>query len=173
MNDVAPAPEFSFIVDLDKLLSGEKRFTLFAGKVECAKIAKRLDVPAVESLEGAVALSATRTEIIARGRVAAALTRQCVASLERMDEHIGEAFEVVFSRTPPENPAGFSEEALAKLPETHLGGSFDIGELLVQQLSLAMDPFPRKKDAQSLAETYGAGAESSPFDVLKSPGQDS
>jgi hypothetical protein len=52
-------------------------------------------------------------------------------------------------------------------PEIHTGDHFDLGEFLVQQLSLAMDPFPRKPGAESLVETYGRGADISPFAALR------
>ncbi|MGD9801132.1 MAG: hypothetical protein AB7V02_11105, partial [Parvularculaceae bacterium] len=47
------------------------------------------------------------------------------------------------------------------------GDEIDLGELLVQHLSLALDPYPRKDGAESLLETYRNAATASPFAGLK------
>ena len=90
------------------------------------------------------------------------MTRECVASLEEMKEIVDEAFEVEFLRQKPEPNLNEDVEDW-ELPEVHEGQIFDIGELLVQQLSLAMKPFPRKEGAVSLTELYGDGGSVSPF----------
>jgi len=111
------------------------------------------------------------------GSIQASLVRECVASLEEMDEKVTFDFEITFDRTAPD-VSDLSEEALADLglekslellegPEPLEGDLIDIGELMVQQLSLAMDPFPRKEGAQSLSELYGTVEETSPFAILK------
>ncbi len=161
------AHEFSHEVDLTKLSKTGKDFHLVADGDARAKIAARLRVPAVKALSGDIHIAATPKTILARGAVRAQLVRECVASLEELDETVDDKFEVEFLRSvddaPPEENSG--EDWLA--PEVHEGLVFDIGELLVQQLSLAMDPFPRKEGAVSLVETYGRASESSPFAVLQ------
>ena len=167
MTDNGAVPELSKEVELSSLGAGGKLFPLQADDEACARIAKRLGIPRVKSLAGEIRLSATKKDIKATGVVRAELVRECVASLEEMDEAVDEAFELEFLREEdPEQLQDGREEW--ELPEVHEGEIFDVGELLVQQLSLAMDPFPRKEGARSLAEDYGVEAESSPFAVLKS-----
>jgi hypothetical protein len=55
------------------------------------------------------------------------------------------------------------EEDWLDAPDVHEGALIDVGELLVQQLSLAMDPFPRKAGAPSLVDQFGAQHEESPL----------
>ncbi|WP_375204130.1 YceD family protein [Hyphococcus sp.] len=160
-----PAPEFSYVVDVDDVGRAGKKFQLSASKAERERIAARLETPSVESLEGEMTVTASRTMIRITGDIKAALTRECVASLESMTETIAEPFEVQFTRVPPEDDGAEEEDLDA--PEYLDGAALDLGELLVQQLSLAMDPFPRKEGAESLAEAYAPAENVSPFAVLK------
>lgn len=165
MTAKTPAPEFSVEIDLDALPQGGKTFRLHANAAERAAVARRLGALSVEKLEGEVRLAATATTIVANGRVTAQLVRQCVASLEDLTEAIDEAFETEFLRTL-EGGAEARGDDPWDAPEVHEGGIFDAGEFIVQQLSLAMDPFPRKPDAPNLAEQYGRSPERSAFSGL-------
>lgn len=161
-------PEYSVEIDLPSLGRAGKLFKLAANEGECRKIAARLGVIAIEKLEGEMRLTATKTDIAASGVVEASLIRECVASLEPMTESIDENFQISFTRQPPpEIDAGDVESEDWRLPEYHEGDSFDVGELLVQQLSLAMAPFPRKSGAPSLTEQYGRSGPVSPFSDLQ------
>lgn len=165
MSAQSPPPEFSVEIELDALPRGGKTVRLQANRAERAAVAKRLGALSLEKLEGDVRLVATPTTIVAKGRIEAELVRECVVSLEEMKETIDEALETEFVRAGPDADSAQIDEDW-DAPEVHEGGIFDAGEFLVQQLSLAMDPFPRKPDAPSLAEKYGRAAESSPFSGL-------
>lgn len=162
------AAEFSVEIDLSSLGRGGKHYHPAANRDECAKVAARLGVIAVQSLEGDVRLTATKAEIHAVGAVRAKLVRECVASLEPMDEIVDEDFSIDFIRhAPAKSDEDSLEEDDLSGPELHEGDIFDIGELLVQQLSLAMAAFPRKSGAASLAEEYGRSGSDSPFAELQ------
>ncbi len=164
----APPPEFSVEVDLEEIGRQSKSFHLAPDAKQREAIAWRLGAPAVNSLEGDVTLKVAKTHIRASGSVRATLTRMCVASLEPMTEAIDEEFDIEFLRQAPDETAREAEEdALDDLIEIHENPVLDVGELLVQQLSLAMDPFPRKEGATSLVEQYGRTQEESPFAVLR------
>jgi uncharacterized metal-binding protein YceD (DUF177 family) len=156
--------EFSFEIDLDRLGAQGKRYQLAANKTERERIAARLRTPSVEKLEGDLVVSATKTAIRIEGSLTASLTRECVASLEPTSEEVADSFGIDFSRVPPR-----SEEELLDIeaPDVIEGDTLDLGELLVQQLSLAMEPFPRKPGAPSLAEAYAPAENISPFAILK------
>lgn len=166
MTDNGAAPEFSMEIDITALPASGKHYRLKADKDACARIAKRLNIPDVKFLDGEISISATKKTLTARGVVRALVVRECVASLEAMDEDIKDAFEIEFLRNESDAPPLDGREEW-ELPEIHEGDIFDIGELLVQQLSLAMTPFPRKEGAKSLAEEFGAQGESSPFAILQ------
>ena len=159
---MSAAPEFSFEVDLSALPKAGRRFQLEAGAEERDAVAKRLGVIAVEHLSGDINVRATRDRFSVRGALVARLKRQCVATLQEMSEEIDEPFELDFVRradiTDDED-----EEISLDAPECFDGRIFDLGETLVQQLSLAMDPFPRLPGGDSLAEKFGADEDTSPF----------
>ena len=164
----APQTEFSHAVDLRDLRGAPGAFDLAASPSQCALIAKRLGVPGVSRLEGRVTLKVSKTEIIASGVLKADLTRECVASLEEMAETVEDAFEVGFLRAAPSEAPEEDEAEDWDAPEVHEGDIFDLGEFLTQQLALAMEPFPRKPGAVSLAERYGEDKPVSPFADLAS-----
>ncbi len=155
------SPELSYIVSLEELPKGGRKFEISANADQCVAIAKRFSVIAVETLNGEITIRAAKSRIEVRGAVKATLRRECVASLEEFVETIEEPFEISYIRTA----AAISDEEDVTLdtPDIHEGPDFDIGELLVQQASLAMSPFPRKPGAASLAKEFGSESEMSAF----------
>ncbi|WP_425408389.1 YceD family protein [Hyphococcus sp.] len=165
-------PELSHEIDITALPRHGRSAQLRADENARLDIARRLGVIAVNKLEGDLNITASSAEILVAGALNASLTRECVASLEEMTEEISETFEVSFLRGGEYGFAagGAADESAwdgeTTPPEIHEGDVFDLGEFLVQQLALAMDPFPRKADATSLAEVYGGGGSVSPFAEL-------
>ena len=156
-----PQPEFSKVIELGDPGRAPKIFSLTANEDQCRKVAARLGALSISHFEGEVRISTTKTEIFVDGAVKAQMVRECVASLEP-------EFDIEFTRileTKDEDETESEEDW--RLPEVHLGDDIDIGELLVQQLSLAMDPFPRKEGATSLADIYAKEEKVSPFAVLQ------
>ena len=168
---VAPPPEFSFTINLDGAAKNGKKYSLSANEAERAQIAKRLGVLAVVSFKGEASVRASSAKIEVDGMLEAELTRECTVSLEAMQEHLCENFSITFLRGSDSvrNHQDDADEEAPDLdsPEIHEGETFDLGELLVQQLSLAMNPFPRKEGAVNLAEQFGTDKEASPFAALQ------
>ncbi|MEO1136848.1 MAG: hypothetical protein AAFW68_09600 [Pseudomonadota bacterium] len=154
--------EFSYIIDLDDLGKVARAYRLDADEDARARIAKRLKTPSLEKLEAEIKVRVSKTLIEVEGALVAALTRQCVASLELMTENIDEAFDIAFSRVRGDG-AALEEDEFWDAPEIHESDQLDLGELLVQQLSLAMAAFPRKRDTPGLLETYAPRESASPF----------
>lgn len=161
-------PEWAFVVDLASLPRGGRDLSLEADEETRARIARRLQIPAVNRLASTLRVSASLGEIQVTGQVRAELVRECVASLEEITETVDEVFEIEFLRQPPDLPEAPDEddEDWLNAPEVHEDPTIDAAELVIQQLSLAMDPFPRKPGARSLAEEYGREEEPSPFAEL-------
>ncbi len=162
-----PEYEFSHEVDLTKISKTGRDYRLEADAAARKRIAERLRVPSVEALAGEIHIAATRKAVFVRGSVRGRLTRECVVSLEEMPETVDDRFEVEFVRCADDAPVEEDNAENWHEPEAHRGVVFDIGELLVQQFSLALDPFPRKPGAVSLAQTYGTEKLSSPFSILQ------
>ena len=103
-----------------------------------------------------------------------AAVQTCVVTLEPMDTAVEDDFQAVFAPAAMLEPdSGELEIGLSDEdgPEPMEGGRIDLGELVAQHLSLALDPYPRKPDAAYTAVAEGAAdeepAKPSPFAVLK------
>ena len=121
-----------------------------ADAVECAALARRLDIPAVAGLSCRFGLSGVDEDgvVEADGVLRASVTQICVTTTEAFDTVLTECFSLRFV------PA----ELLSAQPEVELdleadddvpyeNGVIDLGEAAVEQLALALDPYPHKPDA--------------------------
>ena len=118
---------------------------IVATPAECAAVARRLGIPALRSLVGKFQLQALEGgAIAANATVSARLVRDCVVSLEQFETTQREAFSLRFvpegSETVDPDPESDDEIPFA-------GGMIDLGEALVEQVALDLDPFPRKPGA--------------------------
>lgn len=163
--------EFAHRMTLDRIRDGE-RLDLVADAAECAAIAERLDLVALDRFEAHVALAREGDEVRASGRIKAALTQSCVASGEPVRARIDEAFDLKF--VPEPAVAARGDEAEVELSGNqcemlfHDGAAIDLGGALADTLALALDPYPRSADADSALKAAGVLSESEagPFAVL-------
>ncbi|MEE4211231.1 MAG: DUF177 domain-containing protein [Parvularcula sp.] len=159
------AKSLSHPVPLDRLDDEPRRASLEASAEDRALLKERYDVESVEFLRGDLAVTRSGDIVRVTGTLKAELGRICGVSLEPMTEHIDETFDVEYRVGAAEDPVGELEADL-DAPEPLTSDRIDLGDVLIEQLVLAMSPHPRKDDAQ-VPEDPGAGRESSPFDVLK------
>ncbi|MEL7491122.1 MAG: DUF177 domain-containing protein [Pseudomonadota bacterium] len=158
---------FSKLVSVNDLPTGGASFSLEANDAQCAAIADRLDTPIVRFLRASLSLEPSGNGVRLHGQLDARLERRCVASLEPVDEKISETIDVTFSRDADLNRDGddfvFESGDIEPLESDEI----DLGEFVIQQLALAMAPYPRKDDAASLTDEFGQTGDVSPFAVLK------
>jgi hypothetical protein len=120
--------------------------TISATPGECARLAARMDVPTIRSLECTFRLvrEDDGVSVFALGRLRAHLTRICVVSAEEFETAVTEEFEIRFV------PAGIMRDdpdpnEVDEIPyETN---TIDLGEAAAEQLGLALDPYPRMDGA--------------------------
>ncbi len=139
--------------------------TLEASADDYPEIARAFGLRSVSLLKGEVEVTRHGKLIRVAGALEADLGRTCVVSLEPMQELLNENFAVEFTTDAPREADDDAEGDL-DAPEFVDGEMFDLGDVLIEQLVLAMDPHPRKDDAEPPVDP-GAGEGSSPFDVLK------
>lgn len=138
---------------------------------EREKIAHYLALPAVASLTAEVALAPWRGKgLRVEGTLRADVTQTCVVTLDPVEAHVEAAFERRF--LPAELLARDEESQHEVLvdpegedPAEPLGHDVDLGEILVEELSLNLDPYPRKPGVEFQADA-GAGARENPFAKL-------
>lgn len=147
------------------------RLTLRASPAERSAIAERLGLPSIQDLTAQITIRRKSSKITVQGTFTGRCTQVCVVSLEPFDAteegSIEEEFLVTGDRdSGPEidlDPNAVTAEPLS-------GDKLDLGELVIQNLSLSLDPHPRATGAalSDLAfEEAQLGQPSSPFDQLR------
>ncbi len=165
-----PHPEFSRPFAVDRLGAAAWTETIEATPQERAALAKRLRLPAVNALTGTVRLEWQPGGLIqVSGRLQADVVQTCVVTLADFPTHVEDGFSVDFGDAPVDFDGGeISLDIDHDPPEPIEAGAIDIGELVTQYLSLALDPHPRAPGAsldRALVESDEGAL--SPFAVLK------
>lgn len=140
---VATDVEFSRCIPLALVRTPDHRVEVAATEDERAAVAKRLGLVSLERLEGTLDMTRETMGVIAvRGRMEAAYTQRCVVSLESFATKARREIRLRFF------PLG--REALSALTEDEEAAEYgengpDLGEVLVQELAVALDPWPRRR----------------------------
>lgn len=123
-----------------------------ANAAEREALARRLDIPAVETLKADVSVDAWRSEgVRITGRYHADIVQSCVVTLDPVHQAIEEEIDLIFvpeqSRlarpsSPIDGELHLDPEG-EDIPETYSGDRLDFGEVLSELVALAMDPYPR------------------------------
>lgn len=162
-------PELSRPLLIDTIGEGQV-VTVDATDAECAALALRFGLRAVERLHATVTLTPNAVGIDVVGRIEAVVVQPCVVSSADVHARIDEAFTLHFvapdmlaSAEAEERELGESDlDTLA-----HDGSTIDLGEAVAQTLGLALDPFPRAVDVKTEERRWTFGREASPFAGLK------
>jgi len=141
--------------------------------VERAAIAEELGLVSCEAVEANYAvraLGAGRYRLV--GALAARLTQACIATLEPIAQTIGETFEVQFWPAGSLPDTGDTEVEALSVPEVEPleHGLIDVGRVVFETLSAALDPYPRKRGASLEWQDPNDGEEAGaagPFAALK------
>jgi uncharacterized metal-binding protein YceD (DUF177 family) len=119
-------------------------------------------VPAVHSLKGRFHLKPEPAGMVtATARLTAKLDRDCVVSLDVFTTRERHDFRLRFVPSGLEGDDG-DPESDDEIP--YAEGQIDLGEALVEQLALDLDPYPRKPDAALPEEAESPAI--SPFAAL-------
>ena len=107
---------------------------------QCAKIAERFEIPAVENLSAHVNALIDGDLIRVSGHIRANLKRICVVSLDPFKEDLDTDFEALFAEDVPLIKDGAMEEDIEPIDR----GRLDVFDIVAEQVGLNMNPFPRK-----------------------------
>lgn len=171
-------PEFSRVLGLGELEPGPVERQLSANAEECAALATRFGIPGVTHLWGVLTVSrpGRGPAIRVAGRIEAEVTQTCVVSLEPIAQQVSEGFvqRYTLEAVPEPEEEVFSDPDAEEPPEPLTGDSLDLGEVLAEQLALALDPYPRAPGATLQQASFGTphtaeelAAARSPFAALK------
>jgi hypothetical protein len=149
-------PEISRTVTVAQL--GENtRFVVEATEAERGLVAARLGLQAVLRLRCSFDLRpAGAGAVLAKGKLRARVVQTCVISLEPFETDVTEDFRVRFVPAGTES-ADIELEIEDEIP--YEGGMLELGEASVEQLALALEPYPQKPGAAlPAASEEAAGA---------------
>lgn len=162
-----PLPEFSRLVSVARLGDHEAAYPITANEAERAALARRFGIVAVDRFAAEVRLWRVSGGVRLEARLEADIVQDCVVTLEPFKSRVTDDFALVYQRrlAPLSELLDPNEDEFEHLE----GDEIDIGEAVAQQLSLALDPFPRAPGAgipeAEQAETV-ANVRSHPFAEL-------
>jgi uncharacterized metal-binding protein YceD (DUF177 family) len=116
---------------------------------ECAGIADFLDVLKVTGLRAEFRISRWRSRgLKLEGTLDAKVQQACVVTLDPVESSIHASFERRFLPADMIDPEGGTEEVFVdpegEDPPEPLTHELDLGEVVVEELALNLDPYPRK-----------------------------
>ena len=149
-------PEFSRPV---RLGPEARKISLEANETEREALARRFDILGIGALSATLRLQPEPGgSVRARGTLRAQVEQACVVTLEPVLQRIEAPLDLRILEEG-EAPGDDDPESPDEI-ESH-GGLVDLGEAVAEQLSLALDPYPRAE-----------GAELPPIDAPESPEED-
>lgn len=144
---------------------------MVASDAELQRIAERLGQPSVRHLSAAVAVRRRRDGLIAAtGTGEAEVEHHCVVTLERFVRPYHFDIAGLYDPSPQPAPADMEIDVdpLAEdPPEAAIDGRIDLGELVLQELAVSLDPFPRAPGSAFDAASDPALADGGPFAALR------
>src|SRR5258706_15563599 len=150
MSSAPAAVEFSRAVPLERIGTGWLTETIVASDAERAALARRFELVELGALEATVRLRRARAGryVELDVRLRAAVVQSCVVTLDPVAAALDEPFTLLLGPIDARATPG-SVDLVVDLdePEPLDGDSIDIGELVAQQLSLVLDPYPRSAAA--------------------------
>ncbi len=161
--------EFSRTVELDRVLAtGGGQESLTAGEAERIALARRLGLLKFARFEAVLELRPWRNcGLAVSGQFEAEIAQACVVTLEPLESTLKGSIEGYFlpgAMLLRDGPDKDMDEPPEEVPES---GLIDLGELAVQHLAVAIDPYPRRRDADFVLPAESTPApEPSPFAVL-------
>ena len=162
-------PEFSYIVDLNRIGSDPVQLNMTADAQQCRALADIFGIVGINALSAHAVLKRINKERVhLYADFDAKVVQQCVITLEPFEQHIKECFSLVFSQSKEcstrlnEIDLDMEEEEIEYITDNKI----DIGELVSEYLSLALDPFPHSPGAEFKPEISSEKQENA-FSVLE------
>lgn len=141
----AEVPEFSRPLALGRVGPEGRTEMLEATEAERAALARRFGILGIERLQARLRLIPEPDGAVrAEARLEATVTQECVVTLDPVPQEIAEAFAfrlLPAGREPADGPDDLDEIE----SENDVA---DLGEVVAEQLALALDPYPRAPGAE-------------------------
>ncbi|MAE50216.1 MAG: hypothetical protein CMH27_00225 [Micavibrio sp.] len=152
---------WSHIIEADKAGNEIETLTITPNAQQLKALAEHYDIDSIDNLSADLTLKRIRGGLVVHitGHFAADIQQQCVVSLEPIQTHIEEDFEAWYGDT--DQAVSFTKAKQQKEmqkqhgeapivpeqddPEPIIDGKLDLGDIVMQFVSLAIDPYPTKQ----------------------------
>jgi uncharacterized metal-binding protein YceD (DUF177 family) len=148
-------PEFSFLVDCNKLQEIGRTLETEANTSEREALATRFNLLSLDKLILKAFVSRQSSEdVLLNCNFKAIYKQKCIVSLKPLKKEIDCSFQRIYSSNISEDFEHESEPQQEYIedskefqdpPDPLIDGFFNLGESVAEQLSLEIDPFPRSK----------------------------
>jgi uncharacterized metal-binding protein YceD (DUF177 family) len=146
------ASEFSRRIEVARLGAGPASYDLKASDSERVALARRFGLVALDRFAAHVTLRRLAGSMVRmEASLDADLVQTDVVTLDPAPNHVQDTFTLLFGNDA-DDAAALDPEA--ELVEPLEDGHIDIGEAVAQQLSLAIDPYPRAGEAKADSATH-------------------
>lgn len=165
-------PVLSLVQELTALAPSGRDYDFVATPDERQRLAAALRVEAIPLLSAKLILEPSHIGARLSGQIVADVVQPCVITLDPVTQHITETIGVDFAPSDSEHGSRGEVEIdpdAADPPDPVVDGMVDIGRTIEEHLALAIDPYPRRQDAE-VPTDYRPGKLSqadSPFSALR------
>jgi hypothetical protein len=163
MNDITRLREFVREIDVVEIEPGQRDHVVFkANPEECVAIAKRLKLISMSTfIVDIYVLRELSGDVSIFGDIAAEVEQACVVTLEPASDTVKASVMQRFTAREDD------EEAEDEDPvELIIEDQIEVGEVLLQNLSLALNPYPRAPGAEFETVDDSAEEPTGPFAAL-------
>jgi uncharacterized metal-binding protein YceD (DUF177 family) len=177
MKETSPQPPFEQFYDLNRLSDAGYETILTLDEAGRARVAAWLDVPSLDRFEAKIALKRLSPGRFAyEAEIDAAITQDCTVTLEPVSSHIVKTFSRTLhlvSKAPSQQRFTLEGELSAAsgdddVPEDIDNSHFDLAAPVLEELVLAIDPYPRAPGVAFAPPADEDDEKPNPFAVLKS-----
>ena len=172
------SPPFSSFYDLANLPKEGTELTMSPRADERSRIAAWLNVESVEDLKASVKLTRSASgRFVYRAHFEADVVQASVVSLEPVPSHLSLDFERSYEVAPSALRSGRKrnippvvalDQEDEDAPESVDSPLIDIAVPILEELSLALDPYPRREGEAFAPPEPAESAPNNPFAILKS-----
>ncbi len=129
--------------------------SIVATSQHCAALARRFGILDIRNLQASLDVTPEldNLEYTVRGMLTATVVQECVVTFEPVVSQIEQGFERIFAANLVAS-LEVDVDPLGDEPEPIEGGELDLGELVAEELSLALDPYPRRDEADAVLAPY-------------------
>lgn len=140
------------LINVERLGREPLKFDIQATTEECEALAKSLDILGLSDVtaRGSLVRQGANGQVLLTGRLQAEAVQACVVSLDPVAQAIDEEFTVLYTFDPED----LVVEDLDKVvgleepdpPELIVNNRIDLLTMVMEQIALALEPYPRRAD---------------------------